>query len=279
MVLHQQRGQLACHHCGSERPVPAACPDCAGELKPVGQGTERLERALVAAFPDQQIERIDRDTTRRRGEIERRLNRVRKEEARILMGTQMLTKGHDFPRVTLVGIIDADQGLFGSDFRSAERLAQSFVQVAGRAGRAEHPGEVCLQTQFPDHPLLRVLITEGYAQFANLALEERRQAGWPPFACLALLRAEAGDRPPVFGFLQAAAALARDQAPAGLNVLGPASAPMERRAGRYRGQLLLQAGSRRELQQFLPAWHEALVAIESRRRVRWSLDVDPVDLF
>jgi primosomal protein N' (replication factor Y) len=279
MVLHQQRGQLACHHCGSERPVPAACPDCAGELKAVGQGTERLERALAAAFPDQQIERIDRDTTRRRGEIERRLNRVRTEEARILMGTQMLTKGHDFPRVTLVGIVDADQGLFGSDFRSAERLAQSFIQVAGRAGRAEHPGEVCLQTLFPEHPLLRVLITEGYAQFATLALAERRQAGWPPFACLALLRAEASQRPQVFSFLQAAAALAREHAPAGLNVLGPAAAPMERRAGRYRGQLLLQATSRRELQQLLPAWREAVASIESQRRVRWSLDVDPVDLF
>lgn len=279
MVLHQQRGQLACHHCGSERPVPAQCPECAGELKAVGQGTERLERALAAAFPDQQIERIDRDTTRRRGEIERRLNRVRNEEARILMGTQMLTKGHDFPRVTLVGIVDADQGLFGSDFRSAERLAQSFIQVAGRAGRAEHPGEVCLQTLFPEHPLLRVLITEGYAQFATLALEERRQAGWPPFACLALLRAEASQRPQVFSFLQEAAALAREQAPAGLNVLGPASAPMERRAGRYRGQLLLQAASRRELQQLLPTWREAVAGIESQRRVRWSLDVDPVDLF
>ncbi len=279
MVLHQQRGLLICHHCGSERPVPAQCPECAAELKAVGQGTERLERALAAAFPDQQIERIDRDTTRRRGEIERRLRRVRDEEARILMGTQMLTKGHDFPRVTLVGIVDADQGLFGSDFRSAERLAQSFVQVAGRAGRAQHPGEVCLQTMFPEHPLLRVLINEGYAQFATLALEERRQAGWPPFACLALLRAEASQRPQVFGFLQEAAALAREQAPAGLNVLGPASAPMERRAGRYRGQLLLQAGSRRELQQLLPAWREAVAGIETQRRVRWSLDIDPVDLF
>lgn len=279
MVLHQQRGQLVCHHCGSERPVPAQCPECAGELKAVGQGTERLERALTAAFPDQQIERIDRDTTRRRGEIERRLKRVRDEEARILMGTQMLTKGHDFPRVTLVGIVDADQGLFGSDFRSAERLAQSFIQVAGRAGRAEHPGEVYLQTLFPEHPLLRVLISEGYAKFATLALDERRLAGWPPFACLALLRAEASQRTQVFSFLQAAAALAREHAPAGLNVLGPAAAPMERRAGRYRGQLLLQAGSRRELQQLLPAWRESIDGIESQRRVRWSLDVDPVDLF
>ena len=279
MVLHQQRALLVCHHCGSERPVPAQCPECKAELKAVGQGTERLEQALAAAFPDQQIERIDRDTTRRRGEIERRLRRVRNEEARILLGTQMLTKGHDFPRVTLVGIVDADQGLFGSDFRSAERLAQSFIQVAGRAGRAEHPGEVCLQTMFPEHPLLRVLINEGYPKFATLALEERRQAGWPPFACLALLRAEASQRPLVFSFLQEAAALAREHAPAGLNVLGPASAPMERRAGRYRGQLLLQAGSRRALQQLLPAWREAVAGIEAQRRVRWSLDVDPVDLF
>ena len=153
------------------------------------------------------------------------------------------------------------------------------VQVAGRAGRAEHPGEVYLQTLFPEHPLLRVLISEGYAQFATLALDERRQAGWPPFTCLALLRAEASERTPVSTFLQAAAALARDQAPAGLNILGPASAPMERRAGRYRGQLLLQAAARRELQRFRPGWREALAGIETRRRVRWSLDVDPVDLF
>lgn len=279
MVLHRQRGRITCHHCGSDRPAPATCPECQAELRAVGQGTERLEQALAREFPDHALERIDRDTTRRRGEIERRLDRVRSGEARLLLGTQMLTKGHDFPGVTLVGIVDVDQGLFGTDFRSAERLAQTFIQVAGRAGRADRPGEVWLQTLFPDHPLLRVLLSQGYGAFAALALDERRQAGWPPWSSLALVRAEAADRPPVFSFLEEAAALARARAPGGLRVLGPASAPMERRAGRYRGQLLLQAAARRDLQRFLPEFRAAVAALPGQRRVRWSLDVDPSELF
>jgi len=279
LVLHQRRGRVTCHHCGSDHPAPAACPACQAELRPVGQGTERLEEALAREFPEHPLERIDRDTTRRRGEIERRLNRVRSGEARLLLGTQMLTKGHDFPGVTLVGIVDVDQGLFGTDFRSAERLAQTFVQVAGRAGRADRPGEVWLQTLFPEHPLLRVLLREGYGAFAALALEERRQAGWPPWSALALLRAEAVERGPVFSFLEAAAARARSLAGASLRVLGPAAAPMERRAGRFRGQLLLQAAARRDLQQVLPAFRADIAALPAQRRVRWSLDVDPAELF
>jgi primosomal protein N' (replication factor Y) len=279
MVLHQQRGRVTCHHCGSDRPAPADCPACHAELRPVGQGTERLEQALAREFPDHPMERIDRDTTRRRGEIERRLERVHSLEARLLLGTQMLTKGHDFPGVTLVGIVDVDQGLFGTDFRSAERLAQTFIQVAGRAGRADRPGEVYLQTLFPDHPLLRVLLTQGYGAFATLALAERQQAGWPPWSSLALVRAEATERPAVFSFLEATAALARTAAPSGLRVLGPAPAPMERRSGRYRGQLLLQADVRRDLQRFLPEFRAAVSTLPSQRRVRWSLDVDPSELF
>jgi primosomal protein N' (replication factor Y) len=279
MVLHQQRGRVTCHHCGSDRPAPVTCAACQGELRAVGQGTERLEQALAREFPDHPLERIDRDTTRRRGEIERRLGRVRSGEARLLLGTQMLTKGHDFPGVTLVGIVDADQGLFGTDFRSAERLAQTIVQVAGRAGRADRPGEVWLQTLFPDHPLLRVLLTEGYGAFARLALTERRQAGWPPWSALALVRAEAAERAPVFAFLEAVAAGARAGAPSGLEVLGPAAAPMERRAGRYRGQLLLKAAARQDLQRYLPAFRAGIAALPGQRRVRWSLDVDPAELF
>ncbi|MEQ1801478.1 MAG: primosomal protein N' [Gammaproteobacteria bacterium] len=283
MVLHQQRGRVTCHHCGSDKPAPLACPDCQAELRAVGQGTERLEQALAREFPDHPLERIDRDTTRRRGEIERRLDRVRSGEARLLLGTQMLTKGHDFPGVTLVGIVDVDQGLFGTDFRSAERLAQTFIQVAGRAGRADRPGEVWLQTLFPDHPLLRVLLSQGYGAFAAMALDERQRAGWPPWSSLALVRAEAAERPAVFSFLEEAAALARTLAgtgaAAGLTVLGPAAAPMERRAGRYRGQLLLQSATRRDLHRFLPEFRAAVSALPAQRRVRWSLDVDPSELF
>ncbi|MEZ5564249.1 MAG: primosomal protein N' [Gammaproteobacteria bacterium] len=289
MVLHQRRGRITCHHCGSDRPRPTNCANCQTELRPVGQGTERVEEALTREFPDYPLERIDRDTTRRRGEIERRLERVRSTEARLLLGTQMLTKGHDFPGVTLVGIVDADQGLFGTDFRSAERLAQTFIQVAGRAGRAERPGEVWLQTLFPDHPLLRVLVSQGYGAFAELALEERRQVGWPPWSALALLRAEATQRETVFEFLEAAASVARsvaaevveaaDPSTPALRVLGPAAAPMERRSGKYRGQLLLQTDLRRDLQRCLPALRAAISELPAQRRVRWSLDVDPAELF
>jgi primosomal protein N' (replication factor Y) len=279
MVLHRRQSRVTCHHCGAERRAPSTCPDCGRELLAVGQGTERLEEALAAAFPGEEIVRIDRDTTRRRGEIGRRLERVHSAEARLLMGTQMLTKGHDFPQVTLVAIVDADQGLFGTDFRSAERLAQAFIQVAGRAGRADRPGEVYLQTLFPDHPLLKLLIASGYASFADAALDERRLAGWPPYTCLALLRAEAAQRPPVMAFLSHAAAAGHERAAAGVRLLGPAPAPMERRAGRFRGQLLVHAPSRRALLSFLPGWRAAIDDLPSQRRVRWNLDVDPNELF
>ena len=284
MVLHQKRERIVCHHCGAERPLPTACDACGEpELVAVGQGTERVEAALEALYPDYGIVRIDRDTTRRRGEIERRLELVRSGEARIVLGTQMLTKGHDFPNVTLVCILDADQGLFGTDFRASERLAQSFVQVAGRAGRGDRPGEVYLQTLFPEHELLQKLISEGYGAFARAAMSERREAGWPPFACLTLLRAEATQRDVAFEFLAAARDLAgsitaADSAPA-VRVFGPAPAPMERRAGRYRGQVLIAADDRRNMQRFLSAWRPGIDGLHNARRARWSVDVDPVELF
>jgi primosomal protein N' (replication factor Y) len=279
MVYHLRRALVVCHHCGSERPAPECCEHCGESLTPVGQGTERLEAALRQRFPDYPLVRIDRDTTRRRGEIERRLELVRSGEARLLLGTQMLTKGHDFPNVTLVGVVDADQGLFGTDFRSSERMAQSFVQVSGRAGRAERPGEVLIQTLFPDHPLLQRLVRDGYHAFALDALAARRESHWPPFAYLALLRAEAARRETVFEFLDEARAASVDALPAGVELLGPAPAPMERRAGRYRGQLLLRSEQRAGLQRFLAGWRAALEPLRSARRVRWSLDVDPAELF
>jgi primosomal protein N' (replication factor Y) len=279
MVLHRNKGSLVCHHCGASRPALRECPDCQHELQPMGQGTERLEAALRTQFPECGIVRIDRDTTRRRGEIQRHLETFRSGAAQILLGTQMLTKGHDFPDVTLVGIIDADQGLFGTDFRSSERLAQSFVQVAGRAGRGERPGEVYIQSLFPDHPLLQVLVRQGYGRFADEAMAERRSAGWPPFSYLALLRAESALRPPVFSFLDEARDRAFETAPASIRILGPAPAPMERRSGRYRGQLLIQADSRPHMQQFLKTWRSGLEELKSSRRARWSLDIDPIELF
>jgi primosomal protein N' (replication factor Y) len=279
LVLHWRERQVVCHHCGATRPIPAGCPACGGELHAVGQGTERLEAALGELYPDYPLVRIDRDTVRARGEIERRLAQVASGEARILLGTQMLTKGHDFPGVTLVGIIDADQGLFGTDFRASERLAQTFVQVAGRAGRGERPGEVYLQTLFPEHPLLQLLVREGYERFAEAALEERRAAGWPPYSFLAMLRAEAASREPALAFLAAARAAGEALGARGVRLLGPAPAPMEKRAGRYRAQLLVEAGTRPGLQRFLGAWRAAVAELPEAGRTRWSLDVDPVELF
>ena len=279
LVYHHGRRQLICHHCSAIQRVPDRCPECDGELTAVGQGTERLDTALAKLFPQHQTLRIDRDTTRRRGEIGERLEQIRRGEAQIVVGTQMLTKGHDFPRVTLVGIVDADQGLFGTDFRSSERLAQSFIQVAGRAGRGDRAGEVFIQTLFPDHPLLTTLVTDGYHDFAEQALQERRLAGWPPFTRLALLRAESARREQVFALLDEARVLAEKYNAPGIDLLGPAAAPMERRSGRYRGQLLLRADSAARLQRFLTPWRAELETLKSARRARWSLDVDPIELF
>jgi len=279
MVVHQGRNKVICHHCGTEQSLPSTCPDCGEALFTLGHGTERIEETLNQLFPEHPVVRIDRDTTRRRGEIERRLAMIRRGDARILLGTQMLTKGHDFPGVTLVGIIDADQGLFGTDFRSSERLAQAFIQVSGRAGRADRPGEVFIQTWFPDHPLLQVLIQDGYSAFARHAMDERRRAGWPPFTHLALLRAESVQRDDVFDFLNEARSLANELTTENLHVLGPAPAPMERRAGRYRAQLLIQGSERSAVHRFLRMWRNRLDALKSGRRTRWSLDIDPIELF
>ncbi|NGP53460.1 primosomal protein N' [Thioalkalivibrio sp. XN8] len=274
---HRRAGRLRCHHCGHDTGLPAACPECGADLRPAGEGTERLEEALARHFPGVAIARIDRDSTRRRGAVDQILDDVRDGRTRILVGTQMMAKGHDFPGVTLVGVINADQGLFGTDFRAGERLAQTLVQVAGRAGRADRPGEVLVQTSYPEHPLLQRLLAGGYEAFAEAALEERETAGWPPYSHLALLRAEAARPGLAFEFLQQLRqALGR---PADVTVLGPAPAPMEKRGGRWRAQLLLQAARR-------PALHAALdhcagVASELplARKVRWFTEVDPQDLF
>ena len=247
-------------------------------MKPVGQGTERVEETLQQLFPDAPLARIDRDSMRRKGELEATLARVDRGEIRILVGTQMLTKGHDFPNVTLVVVLNADQGLFSTDFRAPERLAQTIVQVAGRAGRAERPGEVLIQTEYPDHPLLTLLLTGGYAAFAAGALTEREQSGWPPFARIALLRAEANTPDGPMKFLQAARRGGGSTRGARRETAGPAPAPMERRAGRFRAQLLLQAPTHSPLQKFMSGWLPVVAALPEARRVRWSIDVDAAEL-
>ncbi|HUO81621.1 MAG TPA: primosomal protein N' [Gammaproteobacteria bacterium] len=280
MTVHAaRRARLRCHHCGSERAPEAACADCGTAMKPVGQGTERVEEVLAEQFPQVPLARFDRDSVQRRGELESLLEDMRSGRTRILVGTQMLTKGHHFPDVTMVGVVNADQGLFGTDFRASERLAQTIVQVAGRAGRAERRGEVMIQTEYPEHPLLTRLVTRGYEDFAEAALAERRASAWPPFASLALLRAEAPRSETARAWLESAARAARTRAGRTVRVLGPAPAPMARRAGRFRAQLLLQSAQRQDLQTLLAGLAPKLERLPGTRRVRWSLDVDPVELF
>jgi primosomal protein N' (replication factor Y) len=280
MTLHQRDGQLHCHHCGSQRPLDTACPQCGGtDLHPMGQGTERVEQALSEQFPAVERLRIDRDTTRRKGELDKLLARARSGQARLLLGTQMLAKGHHFPAVTLVGILDADHGLFSTDFRGSERMAQQIVQVAGRAGRHDRPGEVIIQTRHPDHPLLQLLIRQGYPAFARAALAEREAAQLPPVTSIALLRAEAADAQLPMQFLETARDDIAATGTASVTVWGPVPATMERRAGRFRAQLLLQSARRGDLQQLLSNLVLQLEADRRARLVRWSVDVDPADTY
>ncbi|MET0118385.1 MAG: primosomal protein N' [Sedimenticola sp.] len=280
MTLHMGSSLLWCHHCGSQRRLEQACPDCGSDqLRPMGQGTERLEEVLAERFPQAGIARIDRDTTRRKGSLEKVLGEIRKGKYSLLVGTQMLAKGHHFPDVTLVAILDVDQGLFGADYRAAERMAQLIVQVAGRAGRAEKPGRVVIQTRHPDHPLLHTLIRRGYDAFAAAALAERREAQLPPFSYQALLRSEAPKAEAARRFLDDAVELAKTSDVRDVEFWGPVPAPMERRAGRYRAHLLIQSADRGCLQKLLSAWVPQLQGLKSARQTRWSIDVDPQEIF
>jgi len=278
MTLHRRAAQLRCHHCGAQAKVPVICGNCGQPVNPVGQGTERVEETLTRLFPQAPLARLDRDTAGAAGAMEAVLGRVHSGEARILVGTQMLTKGHHFPDVSLVVILDADQGLFASDFRATERLAQTITQVAGRAGRAARPGEVMIQTSFPEHPLLTRLIVSGYEGFAAEALEERRAANWPPYSRLALLRAEAKDSAGLDGFLRAARARAPAVADDAVTVLGPAAALIARRADHFRAHLLVESPARGPLQRFLARWLPLVEALPGPSGLRWSIDVDPLEV-
>ena len=279
LVLHREDERLRCHHCGAERALVVECPECGSkDMRRIGLGTERVARALESRIDGLRVARMDRDAMRRRGALEALLDRVHTGEVDAVVGTQMLAKGHHFPNVTLVAILDADGGLFGIDFRATERMAQLLLQVAGRAGRGDRAGRVLLQTHHPEHPLLRVLVLHGYREFCEEALEERRCARLPPFASLALVRAEALQRDASHTFLRDAEACASERPHRGVSVLGPVPSPMERRAGRYRAQLLVDSTSRATLQRFLPEWIADLEALPSARKVRWSVDVDPQEM-
>jgi primosomal protein N' (replication factor Y) len=274
LVVHLAERLLRCHHCGREERIPRACPQCGDlELVPFGRGTQRLEAALAAKFPGARLLRIDSDSARSRnaGLIER----AHAGEADILVGTQMLAKGHHFERVTLVGVVNADAGLFAADYRAPERLFAQLQQVAGRAGRAGLPGEAWVQTRFPEHPLYRALERHDYEEYARVLLEERRRAGFPPFVYEAALRAESAEMEDALGFLAGAITIApADQE--GLTIYDPAPASVPRVATRERAQLIVQSPSRPALQRFLSGWSATLYA-GRWPGVRWHFDVDPVE--
>jgi len=278
LVLHRSKAayRLVCHHCGFIARPPEACPECGNlDLRPAGQGTQRIEETLAEQFPDARILRIDRDTAARKGAFAEMREQVEARQVDILVGTQIVAKGHDFPHLTLVGVIGADQALISPDFRAGERLFAQLMQVAGRAGRAQHPGEVLIQTAYPRHPLYQSVLRHDYPGFAETALRERRGADFPPYVSQALLRAEAGEEDAALGFL-----LAAREAGAAMNtgvlLFDPVAALMARVAGRYRMQLLVQTGARQALQQFLKRWLPQLQALPAKG-VKWSLDVDPMD--
>jgi len=281
MVLHapdrrsNPGGSLRCHHCGAQEAIPRACPTCGNvDLKPMGRGTQRVEETLAARFPDARIVRIDRDSARRREELSRTLEGIRRGEGDILVGTQLLAKGHDFPGLTLVGVLNADSALVSTDYRAPERLFAVLAQVAGRAGRRERPGEVLIQTRYPRHPLFAALERHDFGGFAEAQLAERKSAGFPPFVFEAALRAEAPKLAQAIEFLKNAAASV--QAPGEVTVFDPVPHLLTRRADFERAQIVMQSGSRQALQDYLKKLTEHLFE-SAPRQVRWHVDVDPIE--
>ncbi len=278
LVLHLAERRLRCHHCGFENRVPKACPTCGNQdIHPFGRGTQRVEVWLQEQFPEARILRVDRDSVKSRKQWEAMLERIHGGEADILVGTQMLAKGHDFPKLTLVGVLGADSALFAADWRAPERLFAQLMQVAGRAGRAELKGEVLIQTECPDHPLYAALVAHDYPGFAAALLKEREQAGFPPYAFQAMLRAEAPEMADAIAFLTTACALPVVQAHPNVALYDPVPMKLSRLASLERGQLLAESPSRPALQAFLPRWREAIEGIKAPSRLRWHLEVDPLE--
>jgi primosomal protein N' (replication factor Y) len=277
-TLHQHPAALRCHHCDAQKPLPPACPNCRStNLTGVGLGTERSETLLREHFPDFPIVRIDRDTTRLKGSLDAYMEQINSGIPCILVGTQMLAKGHHFPQVTLVAVLDADSGLFSADFRGQENLGQLLTQVSGRAGRSDAPGRVLIQTWHNAHPVLLQLVNEGYGAFARSLLQQRKDGGLPPFVNCLLLRAEANKRELPFEFLQEARTLALQHGTRELELFGPMPSPIGKRAGHFRAQLVLQAPRRATLQRVGHLLVDQLGQSPLARKLRWSVDVDPLD--
>ncbi len=278
LVWHKNDGILICHQCDSQKHLQKISRCCeVPDLVPIGLGTEQVEEALKKIFPGKIVVRIDRDSMRKKGTMEETFSAIREGSIDILIGTQMLAKGHDFSRVSLVGIVDADSQLFSSDFRAEEKLAQMIIQVAGRAGRADIPGEVLIQTHQPHHPLLQTLLADGYHRFAKDALKERRAASLPPYVAMAMIRAEAPNPELPLKFLTVLIERVRAQGMQGSEILGPIPAAVERKAGRYRAQMAITAQSRMVLAATVKSFVDASSDVPMRRKVRWAIDIDPHD--
>jgi primosomal protein N' (replication factor Y) len=281
LVVHLKQGRLRCHHCGHEQKIVRQCPSCGNaDLHPTGHGTQRLEETLKQLFPSARIQRVDRDSTSRKEALNDILNGVHDNKIDMLVGTQMLAKGHDFPNLTLVGVIDTDSALFSPDFRASERLFAQLMQVSGRAGRAEKPGEVLIQTTFPAHPLFNALRSQDYPAYSQTLLQEREMAQFPPFCYLALLRAEASNYRDVEAFLNMAFEAARKLSGdlnAKVLTYDPMRSQMEKLKGMERGQILMQANQRGALQKLLAALTPQLRESKLGAKVRWSVDVDPME--
>jgi primosomal protein N' (replication factor Y) len=279
MVLHKPEHRLRCHHCSLEQRIPRSCPTCGNvDLQPLGRGTQRVEEGLQQIFPQARIMRIDADSTRRKGSAQAAFDSVHRGEVDILIGTQMVAKGHDFRNLTLVGVLNPDTALFSHDYRAGERLFAQLMQVAGRAGRVAQkeggsPSEVWIQTRYPQHPLYAAVMAHDYDRFAGTLLEERQQAALPPFIYQALLRAEARELAIALEFLQQAGECVEHP---GITINDPIPMTMTRVANVDRAQLLAECASRPALQAFLKVWIAALREIKTR--AKWSLEVDPVDI-
>jgi primosomal protein N' (replication factor Y) len=279
MVVHKHRHILFCHHCGFIQRLPDQCPQCESKrLKSYGAGTEKIEQHLQGLFPDTPVIRVDRDSTQRVNAFDNIVSEIRQGQARILVGTQMLAKGHDFHDVTLVGVLDTDQGLYSADFRATENLAQMITQVTGRAGRGAKEGEVLIQSEQPQHPFWRDLIREGYALTADKLLQERLEMGMPPASHWAVIRAEASDRSLAMDFLGEVAGMMAHSSQQAVMVMGPVPAIMEKKGGRYRAQLLLNSAERKPLHQILDQHTDTISRHKLARKLRWSIDIDPMDL-
>jgi primosomal protein N' (replication factor Y) (superfamily II helicase) len=279
LTYHESDNKLRCHHCAKEHFVPQSCPDCqAKQLKMIGLGTQRVEKYCHEMFPDTDIIRIDRDSTQKKGAFENILSDIKAGKNQILIGTQMLAKGHHFPNLTLVCILDIDSGLLSGDFRAMERMAQQLIQTSGRAGRAEKSGVVLIQTHYPDHPSLITLIRNGYQKYSNIALQERQEANLPPYSAQALLRAEAKNSNLSMQFLHEAKSCFQKVNMSSVQCMGPIPSLMEKKKGLFRAQLLIEAPHKQAMQSLLNKWSSQIQNQPSAKKVRWFLDIDPLDV-